>query len=68
MIVSGQPAPALAGNRALPSAAAVRASSNGAAGGQSSISVAPAPSNNRLKLAARGRSGAESLRRTRAAA
>ena len=68
MIVSGQPAPTLAGNRALPSAAAVRASSNGAAGGQSNISVAPAPSNNRLKQTARGRSVAESRLRTRAAA
>jgi len=31
----------------------------GAAGGRVGISVAPAPSNNRLKLAARGRSVAE---------
>ena len=41
---------------------------NGAMGSQSVISVEPAPSNNRLKLTARGRPGAEAPRRSRAAA
>lgn len=41
---------------------------SGAAGGPCSISVGPAPSNNPLKLSARGRSVAESRLRTRAAA
>ncbi len=58
----------LSDNRGVPSAAAGRARGNGAAGGQSTISAAPAPSNNRLKLAARGRSVAESRQRSRAAA
>jgi hypothetical protein len=49
-------------------AVAIWPGGSGASGGQGNISVAPAPSNNRLKLAARGRSVAESLRRTRAAA
>jgi len=67
--VSRPAAADLAETRAVPSAAAVRASGNGAAGGQSNISVAPAPSNNRLKLTARGRPTRELRpRRTRAAA
>ena len=66
--VSPSTSASLAGIKAILSAAAVRASGNGAAGGQSSISAAPAPSNNRLKLPARGRSVAEWWLRSRAAA
>ena len=49
-------------------AVAVNSRSEAARALQVGISVGPAASNNRLKLAARGRSGAEALQRTRAAA
>jgi hypothetical protein len=49
-------------------AAAIWPGGSGASGGQGNISVAPAPSNNRLKLIARGRSAADARLRTRAAA
>ena len=42
-----------------PRAVAIWFSGNGISGGQSNITVVPAPSNNRLKLAARGRPVAE---------
>ncbi len=49
-------------------AAVAWSSDIGAASGQCVISVGPAPSNNRLKLPARGAAAAESRLRTRAAA